>query len=159
LKIEKSFAYDLYQNLDELAENQRNLLLRAQANTHKSYAPYSRFYVGAALLLEGDVTIDGANQENASFPMCTCAETTAIVNAGVNHPQLKVLKLAVTVRSHKIIENPVSPCGKCRQQILEQEFRQNSDIEIILRGEKGPIYCFPSIKMLLPFYFDGSTLA
>jgi cytidine deaminase len=159
LKIEKTISYDLYHNLEELTENQRDLLVRAQANTHKAYAPYSRFYVGAALLLDGGILIDGANQENASFPMCTCAETTALVNAGVNHPHLKVLKLAVTVRTHKTIENPVSPCGKCRQQILEQEFRQKMDIEIILRGEVGPIFCFPSVKMLLPFYFDGSSLA
>jgi cytidine deaminase len=158
LKLQKLIEYSLFTEIGELPTEKQDLLERALLNTQRAYAPYSNFYVGAALLLENGKTIDGANQENASYPMCTCAETTALVNAAVNFPNTPVRCIAVTVRAAKPIESPVSPCGKCRQQLIEQELKQEKEIEIILRGETGPIYTFSSAKILLPFYFDGSAL-
>lgn len=143
---------------EDLSEIHRSLLKRAHSNTERSYSPYSNFKVGAALLLENGVIIDGANQENASYPMCTCAETTVLTAANINYPNIAIKLIAVTVKGKDKIQVPVSPCGKCRQQLLESEGKQNENINILLQGSSGPVYLINSAKDLLPLFFDGSVL-
>ncbi len=157
-KVKIVTEYTVFPNSDDLSESQRNLLQRAHQNLERSYSPYSKFKVGAALLLANGVIIDGANQENASYPMCTCAETTVLTGANVNHPGISIEMIAITVQGSKEIPLPVSPCGKCRQQLLECEGKQKENIQIILQGSSGPIYMISSAKDLLPLSFDGSVL-
>ena len=103
--------------------------------------------------------IGGANQENASFPLCMCAEQVVLGNFSANHPHETIEKLAITIKSNGKLHNlPVSPCGACRQTILEYEIRQKSPIQIILQGESGPIYVIDGIRSLLPLTFEGDGL-
>lgn len=157
-KIKIVTEFSVFETAEELNDIQRSLLKRAHDNTERSYSPYSNFKVGAAVLLENGVVIDGANQENASYPMCTCAETTALTSANINHPDVPVKLIAVTVKGKEEIPIPVSPCGKCRQQLLESEGKQEEKISILLQGSSGPVYLIDSAKDLLPLYFDGSVL-
>ena len=104
--------------LDELDSVDSNLVKKAIAATANSYAPYSTFHVGAALRLANGVEIIGANQENAAFPVTICAERSAIFNAQANYPDQPVTHLAIAARSEKgLVEDPISPCGMCRQAI------------------------------------------
>jgi cytidine deaminase len=158
-RITQQFEYQLFDSEEELEEGVRLLLLHAKEMTNRAYAPYSEFYVGAAVLLEDGSIIGGANQENASFPLCICAEQTALSNCGANHTHTPILKMAVTVFSPKRnINKPVSPCGACRQIILEYENRQGRPIEIILQGAQGEIIVLDGVKQLLPLSFDGGDL-
>lgn len=157
-KVKIVTEYTVIANIIDLSESQRNLLQRAHQNLDRSYSPYSNFKVGAALLLANGEIIDGANQENASYPMCTCAETTVLTAANINHPGIAIELIAITVQGSKEIPFPVSPCGKCRQQLLESEGKQKSNINIILQGSTGPVYIISSAKDLLPLSFDGSVL-
>ena len=107
---------------DELNETDRNLVEQAKKATETSYAPYSKFNVGAAVLLENGETISGSNQENAAFPSGTCAERTTIFYASALFPGVRFCKLAIAAFTDgEFIEEPISPCGACRQAILEYE--------------------------------------
>jgi cytidine deaminase len=119
-----------------------------------AYAPYSKFLVGCAIYLSNGEIIKGANQENASFPICICAEGVTLSTAKTMYPFEKILKLAVFVAN---ATEPISPCGMCRQSILEYEHRQGEAIEIYLVGP-SEIYHFKGIKNILPLSFDGSKL-
>ena len=144
---------------DELSQEERHLLESAINATSRSYAPYSKYRVGAALLLENGVEIIGCNQENAAYPAGLCAERTALFSAGVQYPDVAVTMLAIAARTPdgELQSEPVSPCGSCRQVILEQEMRFKHPIRIILVGQKG-IFVFNSIKDLLPFAFSEESL-
>jgi cytidine deaminase len=124
-----------------------------------AYAPYSRFSVGAALLMEDNSIISGNNQENAAYPSGMCAERVAIWKAGSSYPNKKVKKIAITaVSSNKQLDKPVGPCGACRQTLLEYEVNQKEDMEILFMGEIGNVVKTNSIASLLPFSFDSSYL-
>jgi len=125
----------------------------------KAYAPYSKFHVGAALLLDNTEIISGSNQENASYPSGLCAERTAIFYAGAQYPKAKVLKMAITAASQtqKTVK-PIPPCGACRQSIAEYEMKQDMPIEIYFMGETGSVVKSNSLANLLPFGFDPSYL-
>jgi cytidine deaminase len=124
-----------------------------------AYAPYSKFRVGAAILLDNGKIIIGSNQENAAFPSGLCAERVAIFQAGALYPQSRILKMAITAASEtNTTLTPVPPCGSCRQSIAEYEIRQESPIEIYFMGEKGEIYKSASLKNLLPFLFEKKLL-
>ena len=157
--ITNQYQYQLFDSDEELEIVDRKLLAHAREMTGKSYAPYSNFHVGAAVLLEDGTIVGGANQENASFPLCICAEQTALSHCGANHGEKSILKMAITVFSpNKKVDKPVSPCGACRQIILEYENRQEKPIDIILQGSEGAIFVFHGIKHLLPLSFDGTDL-
>jgi cytidine deaminase len=144
---------------DELPEEYEKLLKSAHVATSRAYAPYSKFKVGAAVLLEDGSVVLGANQENASYPVGVCAERVAITSASAQHPRVNVRAVAISVKGKDIVvDTPVSPCGICRQTILEYELTQNKDIELILQGETGDVYWVPSAKTLLPLYFSGIDL-
>lgn len=139
--------------LDELSPRDRELVQAALAATENAYARYSRFYVGAALRLENGKVVIGANQENAAFPSGLCAERTAVFAAQANYPDSSIEALAVAGRNENgVLPNPITPCGACRQVILEIEDRYKKPVKILLYGTKK-IYCVRSVKDLLPLSF------
>ena len=125
----------------------------------KAYAPYSKFKVGAALLLDNGKIVLGSNQENAAYPSGLCAERVAIFHSGSIYPEAKILKMAITAASDtNQTVAPIPPCGSCRQSIAEYEFKQDTPIEIYFMGESGEVYKSNSIKNLLPLSFDKTSL-
>jgi cytidine deaminase len=152
-------TYTSYDSLNEVPEVYKALITEAKKATHDSYAPYSNFFVGAALLLEDGQIILGSNQENASYPIGFCAERTALSAAASIASHTKIKAMAITARSIKNpVLTPAAPCGICRQTIFEAECKHHQNIEIILTGESGKIYIFKSIKDLLPLHFDADFL-
>ncbi len=144
--------------LTELNDQEQELVKRAMAATNNSYAPYSQFHVGAACLLSGGGIVIGANQENAAFPSGLCAERSAIFAAQSNYPEQAIKILAIAARNENgFLKSPISPCGACRQVILEMEDRYKQPVHILLYGENGT-YCFHSIKDLLPFSFVDANM-
>lgn len=158
-KIKIETTVDVFEEVDQLPENFKNLIKLAHSAVSTAYAPYSKFYVGAALMLENNEMLIGSNQENAAYSMCLCAERVALAAAASKYPGVAIKAIAVTAKSNKNrIDQPVSPCGACRQSLCESELQHNTDLKIILQGETGPIYLFKTAKDLLPFSFDGSYL-
>ncbi len=143
----------------ELTAIELDLKNQAFEARSKAYAPYSKFTVGAALLLNNGVVVKGSNQENAAYPSGLCAERVAIYYAGANYPDAKILKMFITASPQdRDLELPIPPCGSCRQAIAEYEFKQDVSIEIFFMGAKGDIYKSDSLKNLLPFVFDKNHL-
>jgi len=153
------FELTVLESLNEMSNEDVTLLQEAEKAKQNSYSPYSKFAVGAALLLESGKMILGSNQENASFPAGLCAEGAALFNAGANYPQEKIIAIAVVAASEEnTVDQPVAPCGVCRQSISEYENRQKSPIRILMKGETGPIYVCNSILDLLPLGFNSTFL-
>ena len=140
--------------MDELTDTERQLVRQAIEATSRSYAPYSHFNVGAALLLQNGETFIGCNQENAAFPAGLCAERSAIFAAGAQYPDQPVVMLAIAARNPQgeLQEEPVSPCGTCRQVLIETETRFRQPVRILLYGSRH-IYIVDGIKQLMPFSF------
>lgn len=141
--------------MEELSESEQGLIRQAIEATGRAYAPYSHFHVGAALMLENGVTIIGCNQENAAFPAGICAERSAIFAAGAQYPDQPVVMLAIAARTPQgeLQAEPVSPCGTCRQVLIETETRFHRPVRILLYGQKH-IYIVNSIKELMPLSFS-----
>ena len=153
LKIQYQIA-----ELSELSETEQELVKKAMDATNHAYANYSHFYVGAACLLADGKMVIGANQENAAFPSGLCAERSAIFSAQSYYPELAITTLAIAARNENgFLKSPISPCGACRQVILEMEDRYQQPVRILLYGENG-IFCFHSIKDLLPFSFVDANM-
>jgi cytidine deaminase len=149
----------IYEDINELSDEDKSLMKVAVEATKTAYAPYSGFNVGAALLMEDGSIIIGNNQENAAYPSGMCAERVAIWKAGSSFPNKKVKKIAITaVSSNKQLDKPVGPCGACRQTLLEYEINQKEDVEVFFMGEIGNVVKTSSISSLLPFSFDSSYL-
>lgn len=144
--------------MNELSEQDQQLVESAKQATRNSYAPYSHFNVGAALRLDDGSIVIGANQENAAFPSSLCAERTAIFAAQANHPELSIDTLAIAARNiDGFINNPITPCGGCRQVILGMEDRYKKPIRILLYGKKG-VYIINTLKDLLPLSFIDDNM-
>ena len=157
LKIESIFQ--VYDDIKELPPEISKLMHKAVEARNKAYAPYSKFNVGTALLLDNGEIITGNNQENVSYPSGLCAERTAIYYAGSQYPDAKILKMAITAASsNQITKNPIPPCGACRQAIAEYEIKQDASIEIYFMGDVGMIMRSNSLSNLLPLLFDKSAL-
>ncbi|MFN8350954.1 MAG: cytidine deaminase [Flavobacteriales bacterium] len=135
----------------------RQLLEAAAKAARGAYAPYSRFKVGAALRIEDGPVVSGNNQENASFPAGCCAERTALHAAMAADPKAVVESIAIVVPQVRG-QRPVSPCGICRQALLEQERRQESPIRVLMGITKGPVVEMYSVDSLLPLSFDAGQL-
>lgn len=150
---------EVYDSIDELDEDVKNLMLKAHEARDNAYAPYSNFKVGAALLLENGEIITGSNQENASYPSGLCAERTAVYYAGAKYPEEPIKRMVISAKSmnHRVV-TPTPPCGACRQAIAEYEVKQESPIEIFFMGELGKVVKANSIKDLLPLIFDNTCL-
>ncbi|WP_281616273.1 cytidine deaminase [Flammeovirga sp. SubArs3] len=157
-KVNLNIEIVAYNDISELSESDRNLLSLAEDATHRSYAPYSNFNVGAALLLENGEIISANNQENAAYPSGMCAERNAIYYAGATYPNEKILTIAIAARkSEETSFIPISPCGSCRQAMLEYEVKQDQPIRLIMKGHKE-IFELHSISDLLPFKFTQKDL-
>jgi cytidine deaminase len=157
--IQEHSQFKVYQNVDTLEKHYVKIISKAISALELSYAPYSKFKVGAALLLENEIIVMGANQENASYPLCMCAERVALYNASILYPQQNIIAIAVTAAAEdgKILD-PIPPCGACRQVIAEYEQRQHAPIDILLKGGSKEIILYNGISGLLPKSFDGSYL-
>ena len=140
--------------MEELSPDEQQLLLQAVEATNRSYAKYSNFHVGAALLLANGVVIPGCNQENAAFPAGLCAERSAIFAAGAQYPDVAPTTLAIAARdtTGQLTAEPVSPCGTCRQVIIETETRYSRRLRILLYG-KNRIFAMDGISHLMPLSF------
>lgn len=141
--------------MNELSAEERHLVELAIEATNRSYAPYSHFNVGAAVRLGNGVEIIGCNQENAAYPSGLCAERTALFAAGAQYPDEPVRMLAIAARgtNGEMEEEPVGPCGSCRQVIIESETRANAPIRILLYGTKY-VYVIDGIRQLMPLTFS-----
>lgn len=149
----------VFESLEETPKEIQDLMEEAIAIRKKAYAPYSKFRVGVALLLDNGKIILGSNQENAAYPSGLCAERVAIFYAGANYPDSKIIKMAITAASDaNPTLHPIPPCGACRQSIAEYEIKQETPIAIYFMGEKGEVYKSNSLKNLLPLLFDKKFL-
>lgn len=152
---------EIYSSNDsELPAEDALLIEESKRASRGSYAPYSKFHVGAAVRLADGTIVRGSNQENAVFPAGCCAERTALYYAGAEHPDTPVESIAIAVWREKdglYLATPASPCGVCRQHLVETEMRHGCDIRVILYGTEE-IYVLPSAKMLLPLTFTGEEL-
>src|SRR6476620_2784827 len=158
-KLEIKTTFTAFASQAELPQDVQSLMEKAVAVRKNAYAPYSRFRVGAALLLDNGETVLGSNQENAAYPSGLCAERVAIFHSNAIYPDAVVVKMAISSASDtNKTESPTPPCGSCRQAISEYEFKQNTPIEIYFMGETGEVYKSDSIKNLLPLSFDKNFL-
>ena len=149
----------VFESIQELPSDVNNLMQKAIEVRKNAYAPYSKFKVGTAILLDNGEVALGSNQENAAYPSGLCAERVAIFHAGAIYPHAKIIKMAITAGSTtSATTKPIPPCGACRQSIFEYEFKQDLPIEIYFMGESGEIYKSNSIQNLLPLTFDKNFL-
>jgi len=158
-EITISTTLQVYDGISELPLVIQGLMKTAIEARDNAYAPYSKFNVGTALLLDNDEVVIGSNQENASYPSGLCAERTAVYYAGAKYPNAKILKMAITASSqNQITDKPIPPCGACRQAIAEYELKQKKPIEIYFMGVEGKVVKSDSLANLLPLLFDNSVL-
>lgn len=154
-----STQFSVFESVQQLPNDIQNLMALAVEVRKKAYAPYSKFRVGAALLLDNGKIVLGSNQENAAYPSGLCAERVAVFQAGSIYPEAKILIMAITAASDtNQTTAPIPPCGSCRQSIAEYEIKQETPIEIYFMGEIGAVYKSDSLKNLLPFMFDKRFL-
>jgi cytidine deaminase len=145
-------------SFEELSTEKQDLINKAKEQVTKAYAPYSGFHVGAAIELENGVIVTGNNQENSAYPSGLCAERVAMFYANSQYPDVPVKTLAIAAFTNgNFIADPVTPCGSCRQVLLETEMRYEKSITILLYGTKN-IYQLESVKQLLPLCFEKSSL-
>jgi len=153
------FSYEVYCSVEELNPADAELLRKARLVTSDAYAPYSRFRVGAAAKLDNGQVVTGTNQENASFPAGICAERVLMSTAASLFPGVAIKTLAVSYFNEQgPSDNPISPCGICRQSLQEFEQRTGTPVRLLLGGQKGPVYVIPQAGLLLPFAFTGDEL-
>lgn len=150
--------YHLYE-LDELEEWQRLLIKKSVEAQSSSHSPYSKFKVGAAVLLDDDTIVIGSNQENAAYPSGLCAERVAVFSCGANYPTHKIRAIAISASAYKSdIKEPLAPCGACRQSLLEYEHKQGEKFKVLLLGVGGQVVEFCSLEDLLPIPFNCDAL-
>ena len=157
-EISLTIAYRIY-TYDELSAADAELIEAAREATYRSYAPYSRFSVGAAVRLADGTLLSGNNQENAAYPSGLCAERTTLFYANARYPELAVSTLAIAARGTDgaFLAQPIPPCGACRQVMLEVQNRHHQPMRILLYGTEG-IYEVSRVEDLLPLTFDESFL-
>lgn len=144
--------------LEECTETEKKLIDAAKQATKNAYARYSNFKVGAALLLENGEVITGNNQENAAYPSGTCAERTAVFFANANYPDQKIVAMAVAAyHNGEFTQDVITPCGACRQVLLEVETRYKTPLKILMYSNDR-VYVANSIKSLLPLSFGDEML-
>ena len=160
MKEEKhEFSYIVYDSIEELPTGEAALLKKAKEATANSYAPYSRFYVGAAAHLNNGEIITGSNQENASFPVGICAERVLLSSISSQFPNTPIKTIAISYKSDELkSDHPVAPCGICRQTLQEYEQRLHQPIKLILGGETGKIIVIEKASDLLPLGFTSDEL-
>ena len=155
-----SFEYQVYPSSSELPASDRELLVKAREAVASSHAPYSRYHVGAAVKLANGVIFTGSNQENMAFPAGLCAERVAVFAAVSAFPGVAVAAVAITAVADAFeVDEPVPPCGMCRQAIVEYEMKYGNKIRIILGGQSGEVFIVHGMESLLPLTFHEAGLA
>lgn len=158
-KQEYKFNFEVYQSANELPPADIALLQAAREGTSLAYAPYSNFFVSTAARLVNGETIMGTNQENASYPVSICSERVLLSVASSLFPGIAIDTMAITYKNNNgKSDHPVSPCGMCRQALVEYEARTKKAIRLILSGMEGEIIIVERAGMLLPFSFGGKDL-
>jgi len=153
------FSYQVFASLDALSIHDQALFIKAQEALALAHAPYSKFNVGAAALLENGEIIKGSNQENASYPIGICAERVLLSTASTLQSKVPIITMAITYHNERGGNNiPIAPCGMCRQAIAEYESIVNKPMRLILGGATGEIYVIEKAAVLLPFGFSGVHL-
>ena len=152
---EIKIAYCEYESIDQLDNKDKVLSEAAIEAMSGSYAPYSKFNVGAAVRFDDGEIIKGANQENAAYPSGTCAERTALFYAGASRPDQPIEAIAIAASQNgELLENPVTPCGACRQVMVQYQVKSGIPMKVILIGSKK-VMLFDKVNDLLPFVFDS----
>ena len=146
--------YEVYDTMEELSQQDAELMRRAHEAARNAYAPYSRFNVGAAVRLANGAVVTGNNVENAAYPSGLCAERVAMFAAMAQYPGVPFEALAVMAYSKtKCIDEPVAPCGACRQVMVEVEQLSKRSLRVLCQGDTGPVMVFDGIESLMPFIF------
>ena len=159
--LQYNFDFEVYDSIEDLSKEDASLLEQARSITDNAYAPYSHFCVGAVAKLANDHLVSGTNQENASFPVGICAERALLASSAALYPSVPIQTMAISYHNHNINGNsqhPISPCGMCRQALLEHETRFDKPIRLILSGQEGKVYIIERSSMLLPLSFTGENL-
>jgi cytidine deaminase len=152
-------AFVVVDHLEDLDLESKYITHKARDAANHAYAPYSRFQVGAAVLLQDGTIVTGTNQENAAYPSGMCAERVALYSAIAQHPEAVITKISTVARrkgSKELI--PATPCGSCRQVMLEFELRQEKHFEVIMQSQQHQWVKAPSAQSLLPFSFTKASL-
>lgn len=158
-KKELHIEYLAYANKMELSEDDQVLLSKAEEALTKAYSPYSHFNVGAAVLLENGEIFTGNNQENAAYPSGLCAERVAMFAASSQYPDIAIKAIAVTANSPSVkLDNPVTPCGACRQVMIEFENKAKNPIPVMMSYLGGNVIKTKTVSDLIPLSFDGNHL-
>lgn len=154
-----NFEFEVYDSINDLQEVDQQLLQQARDITETAYAPYSNFFVGAAAQMENGKVITGTNQENASYPVTLCAERSLLATAATIFPKMIINTMAISYHNNNGNSgHPISPCGMCRQSLLEYEGRLQHPIRLILGGLEGKVYIIPKASMLLPLSFTSDDM-
>ena len=153
------FNFEEYDSMEELNDSDAALLTAARLVTAHAYAPYSKFHVGAAALLENGLTVTGTNQENASYPVGICAERVLLAAVASQHQNIPISTIAISYHNtNGQSMTPIAPCGMCRQSLAEFESRINKPIRLILSGLEGKVLVLPEASALLPLAFNKEQL-
>lgn len=155
------FEFEVYESISDLPETDAKLLAKARKTAETAYAPYSHFFVGAAAVLNNGKVVTGTNQENASYPVGICAERALLSSASALYPGIAVATMAISYHNHNSNANsnrPISPCGMCRQSLLEYEGRWQQPIRLILSGIAGKVFVISKASHLLPLSFTSEDL-
>ncbi len=159
MKEQFSFNYEVFTSSDELPKSDKDLLEAARDTTRDAYAPYSNFLVGAVARMKNGSLVKGTNQENASYPVGICAERVLMSAASSLFPGEGIETLAISYNNKNgESSHPVSPCGICRQSLLEFEARGGSPIRIVLSGLTGKVIVLDNAGLLLPFSFGSKDM-
>lgn len=154
-----NISYQLFDNKNELSAEDTLLINKAEEALQNAYAVYSKFHVGAALLLDNGEIVTGNNQENIAFPSSLCAERVALYYCKAHYPDATVKKIAIMAKSEKgSLPEVISPCGGCRQVMSEYERVQDENMKVILKGEGESIMIFDAVADLLPLSFNTKVL-
>lgn len=157
--ISRKISFEEYDSLNELQEEQKNLVEAARKACKGSYSVYSRFKVGAAVLLDNGEVITGNNQENIAYPSGLCAERVALFYAQSMYPNSSIQMIAIAANSESDKMNePVMPCGACRQVMAEYEDRHNVKLKTIMASETGKVLVADNMEALLPMRFRADFL-
>ena len=154
-----NFEIEVYESIDQLTKEDAWLLNEAKNITKIAYAPYSHFQVGAMARLTNGKTVAGSNQENASYPVGLCAERVLLSASSSLYPGVPVESIAISYHNDNgKSDRPITPCGICRQTLVEYETRLQHPIRLILGGMEGKIFIIPKAGMLLPLSFSGDDM-
>lgn len=154
-----TFSMKIFKAVEELNDSDAELVRQARKFTAVAYAPYSNFKVAASARLENGKIICGANQENASYPVGICAERVLLSSISSVYPNETIETIAVTYRPENMVSNiPASPCGLCRQSLVEYEQRQHKPIRLLMTGMEGEVFLLDTVSHLLPLGFGKENL-